>query len=243
MATLRTHLFTILICKDLARLIRWDHAGAIVTEPISYDKDSYLHDFLTCYNDATPKTRGHDSTVADALPEDVKCAQLVVPELAKEESLLSITIPDGLTPRHYIVPRPRARPDIPTGRWTRTSIAYDVQRKQRVLVKDSWRIVIDGIKPEGVVYDMLHKNQVPNVPLCSLASDIDVRDRLHSSLTDEFVGKYTEYNPPHFTTHRHYRLVLDTISQKLQEFQTSKQMVKAVRAAVHGKCRWFCNVL
>ena len=115
----RTHLFTILICKDSARLIRWDRAGAIVTEPISYDNNSYLHNFLTRYDDATPKTRGHDSTVADAHPKDVKCAKSVVPELTKENSFLLITIPDGSpTPKHYVVPRPRARHNIPTGRWT-----------------------------------------------------------------------------------------------------------------------------
>jgi len=238
----RTHLFTILICKDSARLIRWDRAGAIVTEPISYDNDSYLHDFLTRYDDATPKTRGHDSTVADAHPKDVKCAKSVVPELTKENSFLLITIPDGSpTPKHYVVPRPRARHDIPTGRWTRASIAYDVQRNQRVFLKDSWRVLIDGVKPEGEVYDMLHKNQVPNVPRCSLGRDIG--DQLHRSYTDTVVETYIGYNPPCFTPHRHYRLVLDTIGEKLHEFKTSRQMVKAVRAAVHGKCRRFCNVL
>ncbi len=59
----RTHAFTVLICHNLARLIRWDRAGAIVTEPIYYDDDSYLHDFLTRYNDAPSNIRGHDSTV------------------------------------------------------------------------------------------------------------------------------------------------------------------------------------
>jgi len=121
------------------------------------------------------------------------------------------------------------------------SIAYDVQRERRVLLKDSWRVLIDDIKPEGVVYNMLHEKKVPNVPVCSLANDIG--GHLHVTRTNQFVGTYLEHKPPHFTAHRHYRLVLDTIGLKLEEFSSSRAMVEAVRAAVQGKCRWFCNVL
>jgi len=79
---------------------------------------------------------------------------------------------------------------------------YDVQRNQRVFLKDSWWVLIDGIKPEGEVYDMLHKNQVPNVPCCSLGRDIG--DQLHRSYTDTVVETYIGYNPPCFTPHQHY---------------------------------------
>jgi Fungal protein kinase len=244
----RTHAFTVLICKDLARLIRWDRAGAIVTEPIFYDNESYLHDFLTRYNDAPSNIRGHDSTVTTISnliqPEIFQRARSVVDELANEDSLLLLAIPepDGSpTSRHYAVSQPRVQPDVPTGRWTRTSIAYDVQRSRRVLLKDSWRILIDDIIPEGEVYNMLHEKGVPNVPVCSLANDIG--DHLHVTRTNQFVGTYLRHRPPHFTAHRHYRLVLDTIGLKLEEFSSSRAMVEAVRAAVQGKCRWLCNVL
>jgi hypothetical protein len=246
----RTHAFTVLICKDLARLIRWDRAGAIVTEPIYFNNDSYLHDFLTRYNDAPPHIRGHDSTVTtiseSIRPEIFQCARSVVDELAKEDSLLLLAIPgpgpDGsLTFRQYAVSQPRVQSDIPTGRWTRTSIAYDVQRNRRVFLKDSWRVLSDDIEPEGVVYARLHQEGVPNVPVCSLASDIG--DHLHVTYTDQVVEKYLGYKPPHFTAHRHYRLVLDTIGLKLEGFSCTRAMVRAVRAAVYGKCRWFCNLL
>lgn len=241
----RTHAFTVLICHNLARLIRWDRAGAIVTEPIYYNDDSYLHDFLTRYNDALPNIRGHDSTVTpisnSIRPDLFQRAQSVVHELAKEDYLLLLAIPgpdsDGRpTSRSFAVSQPRVEPEIPTGRWTRTSIAYDVERNQRVFLKDSWRALIDDIEPEGVVYNLLLKGNVPNVPVCSVASDIG--GRLHVTYTDRFVEKYLEYKPPHFTAHRHYRLVLDTIGRKLEEFPCTRVMVEAVRAAVHGKCRW-----
>jgi hypothetical protein len=242
-AQYRTHAFTILVCNNLARLIRWDRAGAIVTEPIYYDKDSYLYDFLTCYNNASPKVRGHDTTVSIPTSEDIEAMMKSVRE-PPEGPHLSVTIPvqSRSKPRRYIISRPRARPYIPAGRWTRTSIAYDVERKKRVFLKDSWRVLVDGIRPEGDVYALLKEKNVPNVPFCSLANDIGDAD-VHRTQTDRFVGKFLEYDAPHFTAHRHYRLVLDDIGEKLETFRKSRDMVKAVRAAILGKCHWFRNVL
>ena len=244
----RTHAFTVLICEKLARLIRWDRAGTIVTEPIHYNDDSYLCDFLTRYNDAPPNIRGHDSTVTtisnSIQPEIFQRARSVVDELAKEDSLLLLAIPGqdcSSTLSHYVVPQPHIRSNIPTGRWTWASIVYDVQRNQHVFLKDSWQILIDDIEPEGVVYRLLHQEGVPNVPICSLASDIG--GPLHVTYTDQVVHEYLKHKPPHFIAHRHYRLVLDTIGLPLDNFPCSRMMVQALHAAVRGKCRWFCDVL
>jgi len=136
---------------------------------------------------------------------------------------------------HYIVCGPCAQPDIPVGRWTRTSIAYDVQRDKCVILKDSWRISLEDIMPEGDVYKMLHKGNVPNIPCCSMSGDIG-DDDFHCSWTDKFVGKFVQHVlAPQLIPHRHYRLVLDMISQELQGFRHSWEMVTAVHAAVNGK--------
>ena len=244
-AQYRTHTFTILVFKDFSRLIRWDRAGAIVTAPICHKSDPYLSDFLIRYNEASPKTRGHDITVTPATQEEVQCAQSVS-ELAGAKTLLSISIPDSSqSPEssRFIVCAPRAREQIPAGRWTRTSIAYDVRRKRRVLLKDSWRVSLPEITPEGDVYSLLHKKNVPNIPICALGCDVG-DDDFHRTLTDRLVGLYFPYEVPHFTPYRHYRLVLDTIGEKLENFRNSKQMVRAVCAALVGKlikrhCHWF----
>jgi hypothetical protein len=243
----RTHAFTILICHDIARLIRWDCAGAIVTEPIYYNNDNYLHEFLIRYNDCSRETRGHDTTVTSPSPEEVQDAR-TFPELANETRLLAITIPDGSQrpgppgSSRYIIPRPHARPILPIGRFTRASIAYDVERNKLVLLKDSWRLLIDSVTPEGEVYAKLSNGNVPNVPVCSLACDIGDASGNHRTQTDKLVGQFPNNDTSHFTPHQHYRLVLDTIGQKLEEFPNSRAMVKAVRAAVIGKCHRFCNV-
>ena len=97
--------------------------------------------------------------------------------------LITIQHPSSDQSSHYIVSSPRARLAIPEGRWTRTSIAYDAQKNKRVTLKDSWRMLLDDIPPEGVVYAKLHENSVPNVPHCSLAVDVG-NEKYHKSQTD-----------------------------------------------------------
>jgi len=68
------HAFSILISKDVARLICWDHAGAIITTPIYYDRDPQLYDFLIHYNNASPQIRGYDTTIIKANVDEEQCA-------------------------------------------------------------------------------------------------------------------------------------------------------------------------
>jgi len=101
-------------------------------------------------------------------------------------------------------------------------------------------MLLDDIPPEGVVYAKLHENSVPNVPNCSLAVDVG-NEKYHKSQTDRFASKYS-CNPSvgRFTPHRHYRLVLDTIGEKLEEFRSSQALVKGMYAALQGRLakRW-----
>jgi len=72
----------------------------------------------------------------------------------------------------YIICGPCAQPNIPVGCWTQMSIAYDVQRDKCVILKDSWCISLEDIMPEGDVYKMLHKGNIPNIPCCLILGDI-----------------------------------------------------------------------
>jgi len=151
-----THTFSVLIVKDHAWLIRWDRSGAIVTEPIKYNEDSSLFDFLVCYNNADRAMCGHDPTVNSPTENEERDAQML-DNLAHAKFLLSITIQDPITlkQRRYIVSSPHSRPTIPAGRWTQMSIVYDVKPRGHVLVKDSWRVLLPDIRLEGVVYATL----------------------------------------------------------------------------------------
>ena len=65
-AQYRTHLFTVLILKEYARLIQCDHGSALVMVPIYFDTESYLLDFLIHFNNLTPAARSCDLTVCIA---------------------------------------------------------------------------------------------------------------------------------------------------------------------------------
>jgi len=114
-----THTFSILIIKDYTWLICWDCSGAIITEPIYYNDQSYLFDFLVCYDHASNKARGHDPTVGPPANHEVQAAR-TIKELSEANSLLSVTI-QGSQPQgshRFIISTPCGQPDIPAGCWT-----------------------------------------------------------------------------------------------------------------------------
>jgi hypothetical protein len=232
-AQYRTHTFLVLVVRDFARLLRWDRGGAVFTERIYYDEQPHLLDFLVRYNYADRKARGHDVTVRTATAEEQQQARTTVDELKPVERLLTVTIQDPADPqpRLYVICAPSARPQIPVGRWTRTSIAFDCQNKERVFLKDSWRVLAGDIVPEGKIYTRLWVNLVPNIPRCLDSGDVGDKT-YHTTRTHSFVA---DDLPIKITPHRHYRLVLDTVGRKLTCFKSSKEMVHAIHASLIGK--------
>ena len=233
-AQYRTHLFMVFIVGEYARLIRWDRGGAVVTKPIRFNEEPHLFDFLMRYDIASHEDRGHDSTVSVPSKVEIEQAKSIVSEWDKTEALLTVTVPHKDTERRFIIPRPDALPFVPVRRWTRSSIAYDIQTKQRVYLKDSWRVLMEGIEPEGVIYRRFHENGVPNIPPCLSAGDIgDVthhQTRTHDKVTD-IQGPHSYWN---LTPHRHYRIVLGVVGRKLEKFTSSREFVKAMHAALKG---------
>jgi len=92
---------------------------------------------------------------------------------------------------------------------------------------------MEGIKPEGVIYARLNNHSVPNVPHCELAGDVG-DEKFHRSLSHKFVNESHPF-ALEFVPHRHYRLVLDHIGRKLEDFNNSKEMINAVYASLLGK--------
>jgi hypothetical protein len=231
-AQYRMHTFMVFIVKDYARLLRWDRGGAVVTEPIRFDEEPHLFDFLVRYNVADSEVRGHDSTVKLPNDDEIKLAKAAVPELAEVKTFLAVDISD----RSYIICSPESRPRIPVGRWTRTSFAYDIKEKRRVFLKDSWRVLEDDVQPEGEIYAQLKKGQVPNIPRCLVACDVG-DDTYHRSQTDEVIKCMTPSpkSTLKITPYRHYRIVLGTIGKTLEKFNSTKEFVRAMYAALEGE--------
>jgi hypothetical protein len=239
-AQYRTHTFMVFIVKDYARLLRWDRGGVVFTEQIFFNEDPHLFDFLIRYNAADSKVRGHDSTVKLPNDDEIKLAKAAVSELAGANSFLAVDISD----RRYIIQGPETWPRIPVGRWTRPSFAYDVEGNCRVLLKDSWRVLLPDIEPEGDIYQQLHEQRVPNIPRCLLAGDVDAddADTHHRSRTHDVICKLKTHHYWDITPHRHYRIVLGTIGRKLTEFKYTKEFVSAMYAALKGEMTMFLAV-
>ncbi|KAF8270304.1 hypothetical protein EI94DRAFT_1439202, partial [Lactarius quietus] len=102
-----------------------------------------------------------------------------------------------------------------------------------VLLKDSWWVLLDDVTPEGEIYSRLHRHSVPNIPLCSCASNVG-DDTHHKSRTHKFIVKSKPRPSLHITSHRHYRLVLDDIGRKLQSFTRSWEMINVVHTSLVG---------
>ncbi len=236
----RTHVFMVLVAKEYARLLRWDHGGVIVTEPILFNRHSFLFDFFVRYNIVDHEARGHDSTVSTPTESEIERAKYVVNEFTNAESFLVVTMPHQNTARRFIIRCPGGPvPAIPVGRWTRSSVAYDIQEGRRVLLKDSWRVLLKGIEPEGDIYCRLHDKQVPNISSCLLAGDVG-SDTYHKSQTHEVLGNgVPRCSCWKLTPHRHYRMILGVVGRKLEEFKCTWELVNAMYAALKGKMAIF----
>ena len=75
-------------------------------------------------------------------------------DLDNNAPLVKIAIPhmDGCSLLYYIAPIPRVTPYTPLGRTTHGFPAYNVLRGKPVYLKDSWRVNMPDIWPEGRVY-------------------------------------------------------------------------------------------
>lgn len=234
----RTHAYSVLIVKDTARLFRWDRSGTIVTEAIHYNESHYLVEFFRRYSKASREMRGNDQTVSKPTPMEAMIARQAL-DLDNDVPVVKLAIPhtDG-SPLYYIAPTPQVTPYTPPGRATRGFPAYDVSRCRLVYMKDSWRVNMPDIWPEGRVYEVLRGYGVRNIPNCLSSGDI-ATDQYHASKTNSYLQApwvcHTVTQLQHFIPHRHYRLTLDVIGRPLTDFRSSYEMVSAVRDAIIGE--------
>ena len=61
----------------------------------------------------------------------------------------------------------------PTGRSTRTFKALCMQTKKIVFLKDTWRVISDGLLPEDQIYAKLAEVQVPHVATLEAFHNVD----------------------------------------------------------------------
>ena len=169
----RTWAFSIGIFGKVARLFRWDRAGAIVSDPILYSGKGSgdLVEFLCRFDMMDRAQRGSDHTVSIATGAEAEAFDKAIKAIVgnRKNKLLKdliasvgeqacyprrkIEIPTGDDgtgkPESYIVGRSIANAESPTGRATRCFVAWSIGAKKLVFLKDSWRPDIVGMKGEA----------------------------------------------------------------------------------------------
>jgi hypothetical protein len=231
----RTHIYSILLGKRTATILRWDRAGAIATESIDYNNSPHLVEFFRRYSCASPAMRGMDQSVSEPTPTEAVEARRAL-DLDATVRLFKLEIPRaGSTSNFFITQAPKATAYTPPGRATRVFTVYDITNNKKVLLKDSWRINLPDIHAEGLTYKKLMDAKVRNIPRCVASGDIKT-DKYHSTKTNKYyTAEWARNISVHLIPHRHYRLVLDVIGRPLTKFTSSYEMVTAVRDALIGE--------
>ena len=241
----RTHSFLVLIINEYARLMRWDRSGVIFTEPIYYDTQPEFMKFFEYYNLASPEVRGSDSIVKKLVHDALHAILQTRPSLVAmpgivdmSKTFLTVSLDNKALhaqPHHYVIPSPYIWPSLPVGRCTRTPSAYDIQECKLVYMKAFWRIRSsdDNIK-EGEVYQVLNGKNIWNIP--RYVDFYDFEDQYHQTQTHTFIKRLCipQTYKHSIPSRRLHCLILDTEGRKLEDFTCSKEMVRAIHAAIIG---------
>ncbi|KAI5115007.1 hypothetical protein M0805_008182, partial [Coniferiporia weirii] len=201
-SSFRTHAFSGLVTGQMARFIRWDRAGAIVSEPVEYTEDpNVFAEFFHRFDQLTPEQRGHDATVGDPSIEEREKALEAFTKRDENENdityklrcddflrqrLYKFSVPIrssmGLSKAYYIGTLPRNKVESPIGRSSRGCPVYDLEGDRICYMKDTWRIQSSRLR-EGEIYKILEENNVPFI--APLVNEGDVGDiRMPSIMQD-----------------------------------------------------------
>jgi len=116
-AQFRTHVYSILIIRRLARILHWDRLGMIVTEAFEYDQCPHLAKFFHQYSRALDDMHGKDGTVLmPTYAEELaaRCTLGLTDKLDVPLYKLAI-IPLKKDPLYFITPSPIPTLHIPPG--------------------------------------------------------------------------------------------------------------------------------
>ncbi|KAI0318541.1 hypothetical protein OF83DRAFT_1261614 [Amylostereum chailletii] len=177
----RTFAFVVLIMKEHARLIRFDRAGAVVSEKFKWRvADSPLAGFLWRFEHMSYRERGHDTTVWIPSAEEVAKARIAFSTCKIVKVDLDVERPHKFhvydeatrTRRAYMASSPRCYSQSLAGRGTFGYVAVDLITGDVVWIKDTWRVFLPEFPSEGEVYARLKKANVPYIANALRSGDV-----------------------------------------------------------------------
>ncbi|KAH9928049.1 hypothetical protein B0H21DRAFT_762822 [Amylocystis lapponica] len=208
----RTHYFSIMLNGPLARLIRWDRAGAIVTEAFDVHEDPHLlYQFTQRYAYGPDEMRGLDTTIGPAQSDDEalfltsitahvkrqlgvegEVAESAVLEHYKPGKVAAVTVnsgDDGAQTTRLLISRPVLANSTLFSKATRGYWCVD-SAGHVVFLKDMWRHT-KCFRVEGDVIEALHRAGVRNIPDVVQHGHVP---RFPSNQQDSRLDDHTEYS-------------------------------------------------
>ena len=240
-AQFRTHVFSVLLFRRSARLMRWDRAGVIVSERILLNT-SVLTDFFWRFSEANAAYRGHDPTVTPFKFTKELTKKFLFDQLQFAADSGDIKVEDA---NFFEVLLPREKRRYIIGKATYLGVASLASRATRslkawclttgkpVFLKDTWRIMSSSQRPEHEIYAKLAQAKVKHI--ATVLDYSDVQD--HRTLTGLYAQKpwVCNTNLKPFRTLQHYRLVLEEIGRNLTSFDDFREVLRAMRDALQGE--------
>ncbi|KAF8056544.1 hypothetical protein FPV67DRAFT_641555 [Lyophyllum atratum] len=257
----RRFAFTVFIGDPYVRFIRWDRAGAVVSEKFDYRKDSRpLLQFLWRFTHADDAGRGRDPTVRRAKPGEAKLAENHLSQWAPkaERPAVVFTVPDSHgEPREFLGCGSMANAASLTGRCTRAYPVIDMKTKKCYFLKDTWRA--HDLAQEAAILQELQAAGVERVPpfVCGgdLPDDVTATDLYVPREDDSNERRPTVRGPDaswrcgrdwrRITQRFHHRFVVDFIGRSLDTSKDSKEMMQVVSDAftAHRQAFEKCQIL
>jgi hypothetical protein len=110
-------------------------------------------------------------------------------------------------------------------------LAFDMETRGIVFLKDYWRVDVDGIEKEGDIYALLESNCVPNIAPFGKGNDVRNHTTLMHTLRDEKWACWSR----DMVVLKHYQMSLDVVARPLTSFHSSQEFVSAIADAMQGK--------
>lgn len=254
----RVHVFSVFIVGHSARIIRWDRAGAVVSEQFDYisGKNNWLGEFLFRYELATPRLRGHDTTLRLASRDEStrfedgvrafleKCPACAKPRLActldGSHPVYRVRVNDDSREdsqtREFLIGPPFTGPVLPFERATRGFLAWEVEEERVVFLKDTWRA--KDRESEAHIYQKLQRAEVPEkyLPRVLICGDVCFSDGDRQvTTTHEYAGSGCDWYMPTKWIREHVRhRVVQEVAFPLDMVSSSRQLTQAMRDTLEG---------
>ena len=254
----RHSFFQIILVDSIARFIRWDRAGAVVSSRFMYAREpELLTGFFWRFAHLDGAQQGWDPTASPATRKEADLFTRVFQqflndmEAGTKDGRLIRKLPNadetqdgsggyptwkihvaneavGKT-TDLLVRRPHAGERSFIGRATRGYVAYDLQDERFVFLKDSWRRKEADGPSEFDMYQELYRNHVPFVPDILYGGDVRNADGEPQQTLNDLVPEGGISKG-----YVHNRIVQD-IYYRLSSAQTERELVQAVHDVFVGK--------